>query len=31
MALCGGTVLQEVLDLSFDRLLMMMMIYNKRL
>jgi len=25
MALCGGTVLQEALDLSFDRLLMMMM------
>jgi len=25
MALCGGTVLQEALDLPFDRLLMMMM------
>ena len=25
MALCGGTVLQEALDLSFDRLLMVMM------
>ena len=26
MALCGGIVLEEALDLSFDRLLMMMMI-----
>ena len=26
IALCGGTVLQEALDLSFDRLLMLMMI-----
>jgi len=26
MALCGGTVLQEALDLSFDRLLVMMKI-----
>ena len=25
MALCGGIVLEEALDLSFDRLLMMMM------
>ena len=25
MALCGGIVLEEPLDLSFDRLLMMMM------
>jgi len=25
MTLCGGTVLQKVLNLSFDRLLMMMM------
>ena len=24
MALCGGIVLEEALDLSFDRLLMMM-------
>ena len=26
IALCGGIVLEEALDLSFDRLLMMMMI-----
>ena len=25
MAICGGIILEEVLDLSFDRLLMMMM------
>ena len=25
IALCGGIILEEVLDLSFDRLLMMMM------
>ena len=25
IALCGGIVLEEALDLSFDRLLMMMM------
>jgi len=25
MALCGGIVLEETLDMSFDRLLMMMM------
>ena len=26
---CGGIVLEEALDLSFDRLLMMMMIFSK--
>ena len=26
MALCGGIVLEEALDLSFDRLLTMMMV-----
>ena len=28
IALCGGTVLQEALELSFDRLLMMMIQCN---
>ena len=28
MALCGGIVLEEALDLSFDRVLMMMMYYQ---
>ena len=29
MALCGGILLEEALDLSFDRLLMVMMMTNK--
>ena len=31
IALCGGIVLEEALDLSFDRLLMMMMMMIKRI
>ena len=29
MALCGGIVLEEVLDLSFDRLLVMMSVLRR--
>jgi len=31
IALCGGIVLEEALDLSFDRLLMMMMMMRHNL
>ena len=30
MPLCGGIVLEETLDLSFDRLLMMMMMMMRK-
>ena len=31
MVLCRGTVLEEAMDLSFDRLLMMMMMFDGRI